>query len=454
MTENTQKKGTILQAVKAIAVLVVICLVCGALLALCNDLFYISDAERERRAEAKINKSLTAVYPAFVEDTSFNSKKIDKEHATNSAFGSISKVVKSTDGTFILAADGIGGYGGSITVLVAIDKDAKIVAWKISDRGGETYAADVEQHTDWYIGETISTDITLLKHSGASLTSTALNNAIKMASYYAMNVLNLGSNPEGDARKALGDLLAGTDYADYEFTTSLDTAYRAASAVGDNVLSFYFTGVKEGFGNIAAYAFNVETKPQIVVVKDDVTHAERLLASSVIAKSEGVADELVASVQSRSYLEYTVQKIYADFTYAGGELNSSYATNASYGQVNSAYMSGDGAIVLETVGIGGYSNGNVTLNVVIKDGVIKAWSIVDNEKQSFISNVTSKWDAADDPVKNWFINSSIDSVQATVEPDTGAGKGTGATYTENAIANAINMACYYVKNTTVQGGGN
>ncbi len=61
--EKAMKRGTVLQALKAIAVLVVICLVCGALLALCNDIFYISPEERARREEAKINAALKEVYP-------------------------------------------------------------------------------------------------------------------------------------------------------------------------------------------------------------------------------------------------------------------------------------------------------------------------------------------------------------------------------------------------------
>lgn len=446
MTENTQKKGTVLQAVKAIAVLVVICLVCGALLALCNDVFFISDAERERRAEAKINKSLTEVYPDFVEDTGFNGKTINKEYGVNSSFGSVQKVVKSTDGTFILASVGHGGYGGDITVLIAIDKDAKIVGWKISDKGGETYAGDVEQHTDWYIGEQISTDIALRKHGGATLTSTALNNAVKMASYYAMNVLNLGSNPEKDARDTIAALLEGTDYADYELTVNLDTEYREACAVGDNVLSYYFEGTKEGADPIVAYVFNVETDPKAVIVKDGLTYADRHKADAIVKVSDGIADELVASVQDRSYLEYVAQKSYADFKLASiVKLDASLA-NGNDGTVNSVYVSEDGAVLVNATGKGGFADGTVTINTVIKDGAIVAWSIISHDSQSFLGQLLDDWD---DNVKNWYVGDSIDAPISLGDSNTF----TGVTMSSTAINNAINVSCNYVKNAIQQGGG-
>lgn len=442
-SEKTMKQGTIIQAVKAIAVLVCICLVCGALLALCNDIFYISDAERDRRAEAKINAALKDVYPDLENPVTMN---INKDYKTNAAYGSIQKVVKSADGAYVIAAEGIGGYAGSIVVLVAIDKDAKIVGWKVSDKGQETWMDKIEPHTDWYVGEQISTDLPLLQ-AGASYTSKALNNAIKMASYYAMNVLNLGSNPEKDARDALAAVLAETDYADYEWTTSLDADYRTACSTAAATLSYYFEGTKANSQDLAAYAFLVGDEVKIVVVKDNVTHADRL--KGLIAASEGTDEAIVNSVTSRSYLEYTIQKIYANFTYAGGKLDSDNAVNGTAGEVKEVYLSGDGATVLQVVGNGGYSDGNVTINVVIKDSKIAAWSIVSNERQSFIGNVLNKWDT----VKDWFVGDSIDKTQPIVATDAGAGKGTGATFTENAISNAINTACKYVKNTTEQGGG-
>ncbi|MCM1194903.1 MAG: FMN-binding protein, partial [Firmicutes bacterium] len=356
-SEKTMRKGTVLQAVKAIAVLVVICLVCAALLALCNDVFYISDAERNRRAEAKINAALKDVYPNLEDPVSLT---INKNFKTNASYGSVQKVVRSKDGAYVIAAEGIGGYGGSIVVLVAIDKNAEIVGWKVSDRGLETWMDKVEPHTEWYVGEQISTDLPLLQ-AGATYSSTALNNAMKMASYYAMNVLNLGSNPEKDAKDALAALLADTAYADYEWTTSLDTEYRTASNVtygaeDANVtatLSYYFEGTKASAQDLAAYAFVVGEEIQVVVVKNNVSHQDR--KEGLIAKSEGVADAVVNSVLNRSYVEYQMQKIYKDFEYAGPvEINSDFAVNGTAGTVDNVYRSTDGAVIVRATGTGGY----------------------------------------------------------------------------------------------------
>jgi len=447
---NDTKKATVLQAVKAIAVLVIICLVCGGVLALCNDLFYISDEERARREELKINKNLVEVYPNFVQDTSFDGK-LDKNFTVHDTYGSVSKVVKSTDGTYIIAAGGNGGYGGKpVQVLVAVDKTAKIVAWKISDVGGETQidSAFIKNSASWYIGQEISTDIPREKIANSTMSSTAINNAIKMASYYAMNVLHLGSNPEADAKAALMELL-GDEYADYVFTTSLDSEYLAACAVGDNVLSYYFEGKKEGSESLVAYVFNVETEPLVVVLRDGLTHDQRLLEMAVVAKTEGIAAEILTSVQNRSYTEFLMQKLYEGFQYNGGAVNAEFAENAKYGKVNAVYNSKDGAIVIESTGIGGYQDGDVTIRIAIKDGKIVAWEIVSANNQSFLNKVTDKWDE----VKTWFVGDEVTDLQTTVTPGTDAGMGTGATFTENAIKNAVNMACEYVQNIT-SGGNN
>ena len=93
--------------------------------------------------------------------------------------------------------------------------------------------------------------------------------------------------------------------------------------------------------------------------------------------------------------------------------------------------------MLETTGIGGFNGGTVTLYVAVsgdEEPVIKGWTITANVGQSFIGNITENHQ------KTWFIGDSISEVQAT------DGFGSGATFTENAICNAINMASYYCMN--------
>lgn len=79
--DKTMKRGTIIQAVKAIAVLVCICLVCGALLALCHDVFYISD-------ELRFSRSMAKIYPEL-DTTKVESRDLVAEFKTNSTYGEV-----------------------------------------------------------------------------------------------------------------------------------------------------------------------------------------------------------------------------------------------------------------------------------------------------------------------------------------------------------------------------
>lgn len=460
--EKTMKKGTILQAVKAIAVLVCICLVCGALLALCNDIFHISDEERARREEAKINASLAEVYPEL---TNPQSLAINGEYGANAIYGSIKKVVRSEDGTYIIAAEGIGGYGGSITVLVVIGTDAKIINWKISDVGGETYANNVMQHTDWYKGEEISTDIEFMKHGGATMTSTALNNAIKMASYYAMNVLNLGENFEGDARKAVADKLAATAYADYTFTTVADNKDYMAKVLngieGAADGSYYFVGTKAGENDIEVYALRTEEGIDVVVLRSGLIHSARIDDSAILFASEPAEEnaervaQMTLAAQTLSYFEYGIQGLYANFQYDGmEEVNDAFKTDETYGYVNKIYKSADGAKIYEATGRGDFGknddlSGLLTINVVIKDNKVQGWSYVGTTTgDSYMYMITNKYNDAANPTKDWYKDSDI---SAPIEM--GSNKVSGASRSSTAINNAVNMVALYIRNTSAQQGG-
>ena len=459
--EKAMKRGTVLQALKAIAVLVVICLVCGALLALCNDIFYISPEERARREEAKINASLKEVYPELSNPQTI---EIKKDFAANASYGSVKKVVRSEDGVYIIAAEGIGGYGGSITALIVIGADAKIINWTISDVGGETYAKDVLAHTDWYKGQQISTDIELLKHGGATLTSTALNNAIKMASYYAMNVLNLGENLEGDARNALAEKLAATEYADYSFETVSDNKEYMTSALKgiDGAVdgSYYFVGKKTGAADIEVYALRTENDIHIAILKSGLVHSDRVDDANLLFVSETkdeseLQGKMVDAVQALSYFEYGMQGLYASFLYAGTEdVNETYKANDAYGTINKIYKSVDGAKIYEAVGKGDYGknddlSGLITINVVIKDNKVQGWSFISTTTgNSYMYMITNKYNDATNPTKDWYKDSDI---SAPIEM--GANKVSGASRSSTAINNAVNMVAYYVRSTATEQGG-
>lgn len=442
MTEEKVKKPMnpfVRQWIIPIAVLVIICLVCGLLLALCNDLLYVSQAEKDRRAIAK-------VYPDYEPDETFDTT-LDPAFAKNSDYGEVLSVVKSTDGTFIISAKGKGGYGGTVTIMVAYDVDGNIYSWAIQGSDGETFLANItNKHMQtWFIGDhfskvqpTVTANTNSGKGSGATLTENAISNAINMASYYCKNKLY-----ETEASRARTAILAMVE-AGYSFLEVDDAAFRATV----DTLTFYFEGTKDGSPDLAAYVFGEDEARKIVVVNNTLSHSARAEANAVIAKTDGIADELVTAAQGAIYVEYKLKSAYANFVFDGYATLDSTHANGANGTVNKIYKSADGARIYETTGKGGFGNGTITINVVIKDGTIVALSYVSNEGQSFYdSNVAPKWN---DVIVPLFKDKPITTEFTTVTPDQNPteGKGTGATYTENAIINAVNTACNYAKNIT------
>ena len=451
MAEKTRKpmNPALRQWLVPIAVLVCICLVCGLLLALCNDLLYVSD-------EDKLNRAMGKIYSAYGEgDKEWNAANANFA-AVDNDYGTITDIKKAADGAYVISAKGGGGYNsGGVTIYLVVKQevvngknDAIIKAWTIKENDGQTFLGNItgKQQTSWYVGKSI-TDfkgdgfaVSNNKVSGTTLTSTAINNAVKSACQYCVDDLKLVSTPESEARDALVELL-GADYASYTFTSVADADGFAGFKVGEQELSFYFEG-SDGTNSVEAYVYGEGADRQIVVVKAGLTHAERL-AQEVVAKSDNAADDVVNKVKGLSYFEYLVRKSHEGFVYAGmAEVDSSFTSDK--GTVGKVYTSTDGSVVIQATGNGGWEEGTVTINVVIANGTIKGWWIVGHEKQSFLQgNILEDWDNC----KKWFVGESIDTVFTTATPDKNPteGKGSGATYSENAITNAINTACAYAR---------
>ena len=463
MSENVEKtKKTMNPALKqsliAIAVLVVICLVCGLLLALCNDLLYVSDEE-------KLNRAMAKIYADYKSDDEFN-KNFTLSNNTNT-YGTVTEVKKSTDGAYVISSKGGGGYKGTVTIYLVVKQetaggklDTVIKAWSIKEHDGETFLGNItsKQQETWYVGKSIaeydSAAFALAnnKVSGTTLSSTAINNAVKAACVYCIDVLKLVSTPESEAKDAIYALL-GAEYADYTFTSVADADGFSEYKVGDNSLSFYFEGTKSGAASLEAYVYGEGDDRQIVVVTAGLTHADRLQAE-VVAKSDNATDEVVNKVKGLSYFEYLVHKSHAEFEYAGmAEVDSAFT--ATIGTVNGVYKSTDGSVVIQATGNNGWEDGTITINVVIANGVIKGWWIVSNEKQSFIGNINDAWN---EKVKNWYVGSSINEDIALVDDETVDGvlvpgnKLTGTTFTSTAINNAVNTACKYAREVLAKEG--
>lgn len=188
MADNKQTPSMMAKSAKVVLVLVLICLVCTLLLAVAKDLFAVSD-------ETKFNRSMAKIYQGFekVEDVDV------VEDPDIPAFGEIKSVVKATDGGYVVEVVGNGGYkNGNVTLYVAFSANKLIKGWSIKDSVNQSFVSKItDRHQKtWYIPEN-ETDYTLPdeyplgnnKATGATYTSTAVNNAINTAVYYAKHHL-------------------------------------------------------------------------------------------------------------------------------------------------------------------------------------------------------------------------------------------------------------------------
>lgn len=224
---SKHRKSTFGESIKTISVLVVICLICCILLAVCNDIFYVDEEEQFSRA-------LADVYPGtFTRDTSF-SKTPDPTYSSDENLGQVTEVYKSVENDYILKAKGIGGYGGTVTIYVAVSSaSATIVGWSIVESDGETLLGNITQKvkSSWYIDESIDSEFAVENYrvSGTTLSSRAINNAVKIAAYYCLNALKIGENSEDEAQTtAVAELLSENGHNDYELSERSDKVYKSA----------------------------------------------------------------------------------------------------------------------------------------------------------------------------------------------------------------------------------
>ena len=362
MAEEKAKKQAnpaVIQAVKAIAVLVIICLVCGALLALCNDLLYISDQDRLERAMQKVYKNFELQEELTVNpDPSINS---------SSSFGKVNRVLLSKDGAYIIEALGIGGYqNGTVTLYVIIGADAKIKGWAVKDNDKQSYIDRIPSYagTTWYVGVDATEDKTLdtvMTGATVSFTSNAIKNAINMATSYYRKAI-LGSNPEGEAREAVLALLSGSDYSGYDSLELLSSVKRVIGTAldGENdTLKYLFIG--EGAkGKIYVYVYGEDEDRKIVVVNSE---AEVVLTSDNVDE----AADFYAKIVTRPIREITV----------GSVTMYTFVSNGQAGETTTVYK----VVALSPTG---YMPGNYTLTITVKteegknNGIVVSVEIAEN----------------------------------------------------------------------------
>lgn len=186
------KNNLFVQSLKTILVLVAICLVCGGLLALANDLFYVDDA-------TKFTQTAQVIYPGFATDT-----QLEVDGSFSYPRGNVNSVTKSKDGGYILDVTGTGGYNnGTVTLYVGVNARGHITGWSIKDNVGQSFISKItgNHQKTWYIPVNDSVEHTVadtydMEYStaaGATYTSTAINNAINTAASYCHQILGLGA---------------------------------------------------------------------------------------------------------------------------------------------------------------------------------------------------------------------------------------------------------------------
>ena len=429
----SEKSNTFVTSLKIISVLLVICIVCGALLALCNDLFYIDD-------ETKFNRAMQKVYPKFDRDTSFSETPV-ASHKTLAGVGEVKKVYRSKDGAYVLETKGFGGFSsGTVTMYIVVGgqtPNVEIKSLSITANEGQSWVAKVEQKAidKAYVGkklqEIAETQFSKDKFAfgGATGTSTAVFNAVKATVNYCVEALKLVSTPESEARDAALALLGG-----YTLSTVVNDSYTTALGA-----SFYFTGTKADADDIDVYVFGDKASGhQIVALKAGLKHADRTQETAIVAKSEGIDNALVSAVQGLSLIEHQVQKSLAGFTYDADGTLGDLATNVDYAntEITKVYMSNSGAmaIVAQSVGFG---NKPLVIMVVIAEGKVAGWELVDAGS----NNLFERYLTTD---KKFHVGASI-FTPIVFNKDDASMNITNVTMSGNALCNIINLAAHYAR---------
>ena len=185
------------QAFKCIIVLLVIALVAGGLLAILNDVLYITEEERTMRAIEKV----------YGKEMNYQEKEYSSDQLVND-YGTLSKVYLLENGNYLVQATGGEGYkGGTITVWIVLTaRDGafggieKVVLESyekqtlMSKLTYDVYSA----HNDEITGDVYFTtggDGIKVLISGATYSTNALNNAVDCALQFAREVL-FATEPE------------------------------------------------------------------------------------------------------------------------------------------------------------------------------------------------------------------------------------------------------------------
>lgn len=187
---------------KCIMVLLVIALICGGLLAILNDVLFISEEEKTKNAIKQIYGS----------DMEYEVVEISENDKSNE-YGSVEAVYSFSDGNYLIKAKGINGYqsgtvsawivadfsGGAFKGLNSVSVASNEKQTLMSNFGADfaqvyiSDASDQKVREGKYFALTEGENVIGNVVSGASKSSNAYNNAVNAALYYIRATL-VGGN--------------------------------------------------------------------------------------------------------------------------------------------------------------------------------------------------------------------------------------------------------------------
>ena len=213
-------------AFKCIYVLLAIVLVCGVLLAFCNDLFEVT-------AEEKLNRTLSKIYGQSVEaeDALKDGMTLEFDNGEiNSAY-----LVKD-DGNYLVNASGTGGYYGSVACWIVVEisdnslsgirsvivdkaDNASEFTNRISEDNLEYFADSFDGEEEFTVSDWQGDSL----HGGATpqLTMTAIVNAVNTALEFVRTQL-------------LGEVVGPDPFEGFSYTDYIDTAATTVEIAEDN----------------------------------------------------------------------------------------------------------------------------------------------------------------------------------------------------------------------------
>lgn len=205
-----KRKESIKPSIIAVLVLVIIALVSGALLAILNDVLFVSAEERTARALAKVYKSES--YENLTESINggFKEREVTyyyfKTNAMSTDTTTVTGLYRAADGTVIIGASGVQGWNGKAEIMMAVGNDGEIKAVVVSTLNGDDKATSVNQKylNNAYVGKNVfdnpnftmrpsaDNDVDISAGATARTSQESVASAVSMGVWYLNNVDILG----------------------------------------------------------------------------------------------------------------------------------------------------------------------------------------------------------------------------------------------------------------------